>query len=364
MTNEASIEPGADRERHRVRFDLKAYLDGELAAPRALLVRCHLAYCGECKEELVWLKRLGEDMRDLDRATPPPELRDRIMNSLPARPAGLVRQPVRSARLRPRLAHWYAASMAVCAAGGAFALLRMTGPGPLHSGKAHESATSPSHPETALAAAAQPGRSAAGLAGSAQPAQTGAAVSLSGTAQPDQESSLLPHESVDYNRLARQIMLRREQREARQRLAAAQQAPRLVLVRPTEVALSVADPASAVATLKSWAAAIGGKSAAPRVTPKPLRAIRATSRPVSGSPASITHPGDPALLQPDHIVTLIVPAAQQPALMAILRGLRAPENAVQAGGRQAANSTSPTASPSVSVPAGALAYRIHISSAR
>lgn len=68
--------------------DLKAMLDGELSMLRVLSMRAHLLFCPSCREEVVWLKRLGEDMRDLERAIPNPRLRARILAALPEAPPG------------------------------------------------------------------------------------------------------------------------------------------------------------------------------------------------------------------------------------------------------------------------------------
>ena len=77
-----------------LRADLKAHLDGELAAPRRILVRWHLTHCADCREEFAWLRRLGEDMRDLEGAVPNTHLRTRILASPAA--AGSVRFPIRA----------------------------------------------------------------------------------------------------------------------------------------------------------------------------------------------------------------------------------------------------------------------------
>lgn len=94
-----------------LRANLKAHLDGEMSALRSGLVRWHLAQCTECREELRWLRRLGEDMKELESARPRPELRARILANLPtAPPAPGIRvvhsrpDQVRSTRLAPRLA--------------------------------------------------------------------------------------------------------------------------------------------------------------------------------------------------------------------------------------------------------------------
>lgn len=91
--------------------NLKAYLDGETSAVRSWLVRWHLAQCTECREELRWLRRLGEDMKDIESARPRPELRARILANLPNTPPApgirvIHSRPdhARSPRLVPRLA--------------------------------------------------------------------------------------------------------------------------------------------------------------------------------------------------------------------------------------------------------------------
>jgi predicted anti-sigma-YlaC factor YlaD len=98
--------------------DLKAYIDGEMTGTSRLPVRWHLAHCAECREETRWLQRLGEDMRDLERATPSPNLRRRIMASLPEGPPPAdFPAPARSRQLVPRYALAGALCVAVVAAG-------------------------------------------------------------------------------------------------------------------------------------------------------------------------------------------------------------------------------------------------------
>lgn len=110
--------------------NLKAYLDGEISAIRGWLVRGHLAQCTECREELRWLRRLGEDMKELESARPRPELRARILASLPATPPAPGIRVVhsrpdqeRSPRFMPRLALAGGLTM-VLAFSGVFALKR------------------------------------------------------------------------------------------------------------------------------------------------------------------------------------------------------------------------------------------------
>jgi anti-sigma factor RsiW len=108
---------------------LKAYLDGETSAIRAWLVRGHLAQCAECREELRWLRRLGEDMKELESTRPRPELRARILASLPTTPPAPGIRVVHSrpdqerTRLAPRLALAGGLAM-ILAFSGVFALKR------------------------------------------------------------------------------------------------------------------------------------------------------------------------------------------------------------------------------------------------
>ena len=134
----SSVLPGSE---DRQRADLKAYLDGELAAPRLWILRWHLARCPECREEIAWLKRLGEDMKDLEKATPRPELRARILANLPSTPPGhaadgkpplnllpVPETPTFATTFRrsvPRLA--LGGALAVLALGGVFAMTRLAG---------------------------------------------------------------------------------------------------------------------------------------------------------------------------------------------------------------------------------------------
>ncbi len=67
-----------------VSSDLKAYLDEELSPIRGWYVRRHIARCRACDEEIQWLQRLGKNMRMLENAHPRPELRARILATLPA----------------------------------------------------------------------------------------------------------------------------------------------------------------------------------------------------------------------------------------------------------------------------------------
>ncbi len=102
-----------------LRENLKAFLDGELAPLKRTLVRWHITRCAHCREEAAWLRRLGEDMRTLEKAAPRPELRRRILAGLPPPPP--QRAPMKIWRPE-RAAFRYGPSLALGAAVGAFAL--------------------------------------------------------------------------------------------------------------------------------------------------------------------------------------------------------------------------------------------------
>ena len=102
-----------------LRENLKAFLDGELSPLRRGMMRWHLTRCAHCREESVWLSRLGEDMRTLEKSAPRPELRKRILASLP--PPVPMRPPVKIWRPE-RAVFRYAPNLALGAAVSAFAL--------------------------------------------------------------------------------------------------------------------------------------------------------------------------------------------------------------------------------------------------
>jgi hypothetical protein len=88
-----------------IRDDLKAYADGELSRLRRWQIRRHLSGCRDCQKEITGLKRVSEEMKNLPQETPRPELRARILASLPDAPPSPAR-PRRSWHihsLEPRL---------------------------------------------------------------------------------------------------------------------------------------------------------------------------------------------------------------------------------------------------------------------
>ncbi len=116
---------------HRTRAELKAFLDGELSAARKLKVRLHLVRCEACREERSWLHQLGSDMKELEKAKPRPELRAKILASLPDTPPAAVSAPSRwhgasTLRYAPALASVGLVSLLLT--GGVFAYYRLSEP--------------------------------------------------------------------------------------------------------------------------------------------------------------------------------------------------------------------------------------------
>ena len=102
---------------------LKAYLDGELSGPHRWLTRAHLARCPACREESEALKRVSKEIQQLPQPEPRPELRARILASLPETPPARMALPALNSR-RPRLALGVAAFASLLI--GAFALSRFS----------------------------------------------------------------------------------------------------------------------------------------------------------------------------------------------------------------------------------------------
>jgi len=234
--------------------DLKAWLDGELSAPRVLLVRAHLLFCPACREEITWLRRLGEDMRDLERAVPSPRLRARILAALPdaapgrPAPSRLVSRPARFA-----LATAFGGlCVAACAAGALIATGAFRRPAP------------------AAVVAQQPGPRLAVHAETADPPAPDNAV---------HPSPMLDSTPDEFNRYANSAVERLEELTAQQKHAAvsrnrASYASMVVEARtrtdrgpqnahPIPMELAVADPDSAADRLKEWARSVGGDAGAP-----------------------------------------------------------------------------------------------------
>lgn len=97
--------------------DLKAYADGELPLLRRALVRRHLTHCASCREEILEMTQLTEDLR----ATEPedalsPSLREKILTAPAAEPTEAGASTPAPKRPRKRLIPtWGYAALAVVA---------------------------------------------------------------------------------------------------------------------------------------------------------------------------------------------------------------------------------------------------------
>lgn len=94
----------------RVREELSAYLDGELAAPEAGQLRAHLDRCPTCRGELDSLRRAAEAVKDLPPLKAPAGLREKVM-------AGVRAEETADApRMSPWRAWWPVAATVLIAA--------------------------------------------------------------------------------------------------------------------------------------------------------------------------------------------------------------------------------------------------------
>lgn len=105
-----------------IQRNLKAYADGELNFFGRRRAARHIAQCEACREETLWLQKFAQELREQEAATPRPELRARILASLPDAPVAVrPADPRRAPFLAPRYATG-AALLLVATLGGAFAL--------------------------------------------------------------------------------------------------------------------------------------------------------------------------------------------------------------------------------------------------
>ena len=75
----------------RFEDDLKAYADGELSPLRRALVRRHLTRCASCREEIIAMTQISEDLRSSEPEDAlPPSLREKILAAPGTGSAGLL----------------------------------------------------------------------------------------------------------------------------------------------------------------------------------------------------------------------------------------------------------------------------------
>ncbi len=250
MNEHAQADRGRTAHEHLL-ADLKALLDGELTPVQVWSTRAHLWFCPSCREEVVWLKRLGEDMRDLERAVPSPRLRARILAALPDPPPGRLASTNRNRgpwlRLAPAPA-FAALGEIACATAAYFALIPKNASHPLAGAIVRRADAMP------LPVVKEPAR---------DPAPSHPLVSHQGVPAPDR-----------YNRYADRVVeqwekdqVQRESREmAKNRTGFAKLLSAVRSIREgseaTEtmrLSLAVADVKGAAERLQSWAKAVGGE---------------------------------------------------------------------------------------------------------
>ena len=67
---------------HPTQSRLHGFADGELIKKVRVKTAAHLERCSKCRNTVGWLRRLSREANALPLPTPPPELRDRILESL------------------------------------------------------------------------------------------------------------------------------------------------------------------------------------------------------------------------------------------------------------------------------------------
>ena len=101
--------------------DLKAYIDGELPKLRSFAVRRHLTQCASCREEIITMTQIAEELRSIEsEEVLPASLREKILGDRPPAPilggqsGGPAGTDRHSSRKRPTLA-WGLAGAALIA---------------------------------------------------------------------------------------------------------------------------------------------------------------------------------------------------------------------------------------------------------
>ncbi|HAK95290.1 MAG TPA: hypothetical protein DCM87_09870 [Planctomycetes bacterium] len=79
-------------------FDIRAYLDGELAADARAAFEAHLAACGRCRQDAADLAKVLALLRAAPDVPVRPDFKVRVMRAIEARPAVLARPALRARR--------------------------------------------------------------------------------------------------------------------------------------------------------------------------------------------------------------------------------------------------------------------------
>jgi hypothetical protein len=279
--------------------DLKALLDGELPPPRVWLVRAHLLVCAACREEVRWLKRLGEDMRDLERAVPSPRLRARILAALPDSPPG--RPALQRTQEHRRYAIGATGFAGACAALAILAII-----------------TNSNVPASHTASPALPVAHGVLRGGSAAP---GGDVALLPTAP----AAVDPYSAEADRRLAqwfrddehRETIRLAANRASWTHLVAAVRTPQSVgsASAPVTLALAVPNVQDAQDRLSAWAASVGGSTQAP---PRAYTSGSPVAPTVDPRAESSAPPAGSAESPGSRIVAIRLPATRLSSLQAVL----------------------------------------------
>lgn len=304
--------------------NLKPYLDGELSRAHAAVIRWHIGRCPACREEMEWLKRLGIDARHLDSATPRPELRARILASLPDGPlertAVVVRRQSPSFALASRVAA--AGALCVLALAAAVALRGINTTAVL--GDAGTSAGTRSNVRNYAAAGSVRAPGLAPAQAHNEPVQSSRAVAASADIKPDPTSEradeIVAAEEREEARqeAAIQAMAARDARQTQPASGNQPSAVAAVRVLPTAPPIRLAMAVSSIeaerAALTPWIAQAGGRIA-PEVGGSGAAPASAT-RAHGGSQAMRDTAGDRAATS---IIVCSVPLVRAAAIVRQLR---------------------------------------------
>jgi hypothetical protein len=311
-----------------MRDSLKAYADGELSTLRRWLLSRHLAGCADCREEIRGLNRVSEEIRHLPQPMPRPELRARILASLPDAPPAPARSVVSFQRTGAPARLSLAGALCALMLVSLFAFARY-----------RASQTVPN----AQAATTQPGFAAKGVMVAATPAPVGdraiGAVTdiQQSSIQPALRTADAPATTVtamtdETSREADRILFEERKgelaqaiRQARkvnaQRLAAVEHHRQQIATgsdRDHMVQLAVADVAVAHTRLRNLVQTVGGTFAS-------TNGAVVSSSVSGGASRNPSLPGDPTRSgNPPAVVTIAVPAEQASRFQTALNEIGTP----------------------------------------
>ena len=336
----------ADNAKHRVRADLKAYLDGELSMPRRWLTNRHITACALCRAEMRGLEQLSRQVRTMDQAMPDARLRGRILASLPAAPpvsrlqitnARPIGQPSRRAQFA------LAGLCALLLMSGAFALSRFSGNGTVAHATAtndnvavntplyNKSATAYNIAQTPVSVTpdSQSDNTTFGANGSAQAGQNAAPAYTDPTsAEADRIAAILIPTKL---REKRQLIASRE--ASANAAKPGQPAVKTIAPPPMQVAVAVTNVSEASRRVKKWAEEAGAQVTTLAYTMDnskledaaagaAMHSAEPVHTPADGGEAGLPTPA--AMSQTPALLRLKVPARQADSLRAYLGHMGTP----------------------------------------